>query len=135
MCEFLVLAKNSWMDDLDEADLTERLKNEKFKRMYDRRNVKGDIICVREDGQKWGKKECRPDFIIVKIPGVPASDLKYLASNSFATIDTETRLLLRKQRYQLPKSYVEGIVSVVDSVTLNRTTMLNYVTDKEIKVG
>ena len=38
---------------------------------------KGDVIVVRPDGWEWGKEECLPRFVVVKVPG-SEKDNKYL---------------------------------------------------------
>lgn len=35
----------------------------------------GDVVCVTEDGHKWNDNETRGQFLIVKVPGVPAEKL------------------------------------------------------------
>ena len=37
---------------------------------------KGDVIVVRPDGWEWGKEECLPRYIVVKLPGVKEVDAK-----------------------------------------------------------
>jgi hypothetical protein len=38
---------------------------------------KGDVVVVRPDGWKWGREECLPRFVVVKVEGKEA-DWKYL---------------------------------------------------------
>jgi hypothetical protein len=36
----------------------------------------GDIFTAREDGFKWGTEEVPPIFLVVKLPGIPLSQLQ-----------------------------------------------------------
>ena len=38
---------------------------------------RGDVIVVRPDGWVWGKEECLPNYIVVKLNGVPVEDVKH----------------------------------------------------------
>ncbi len=38
----------------------------------------GDIIMVRPDGWKWGKKEGPPLFKVIRVPGVAVEELQHL---------------------------------------------------------
>lgn len=40
----------------------------------------GDIVVVAADGHLWGRRECLPDFLVVRIPGVSVEEAgQYLA--------------------------------------------------------
>ena len=66
--ELLVMAKKHWQDTMtqDEIDKLTPIK----KHAFDNRIKKGEVICVKPDGWLWGKEECLPNFIIVRVPGV-----------------------------------------------------------------
>lgn len=38
---------------------------------------KGDVIVVRPDGWGWGKEECLPNYVVIKLEGVPVEDVKH----------------------------------------------------------
>lgn len=74
MALILVMAKEHWMDKLSD--------NEKNKKLADKPNLaarikRGDVSEVREDDAPFGRKECLPNFLVVKAQG-PASDYMYL---------------------------------------------------------
>lgn len=83
MAELLVLAKNHWQDSLSKEDIDKMTNRQKAD--FEARYQYGDIIVVRPDGWKWGTKECLPDFVIVKIPGVSVPDTKHLEESLFGT--------------------------------------------------
>jgi hypothetical protein len=37
---------------------------------------KGQVVCIKPDGHKWGKKERLPKFIVVKLPGVSVDSVR-----------------------------------------------------------
>lgn len=48
-----------------------------------RRYKRGMCVVVKEDGHSWGGKEGLPKFVVIKIPGVPASRvMKYIAERN-----------------------------------------------------
>ena len=76
MAELLVRAKGHWRDSTTQQEIDamtpEQLKN------FNSRSQIGDIIVVREDGWTWGKEECLPRFIVVKITNLSYDDAKHL---------------------------------------------------------
>lgn len=37
---------------------------------------KGHVVCVQEDGWKWGKLECPPKFCVVHVSDMPIEEAK-----------------------------------------------------------
>ena len=74
MAELLVKAKAHWMDSLkqDEIDKMSNMQKEQ----YNSRSQIGDVIVVRPDGWVWGKEECLPNFIVVKVPDMAIEEAK-----------------------------------------------------------
>lgn len=109
MAEFLVFAQgHHWMDDSPAAAAT-------CQKSYDARMKVGDIVVVRPDGWSWGKRECLPDFLIVKVPGLTV-DLKYelpLYSKAYApgaTAIVESIVIQEERRFQLVPDAVQGTI-------------------------
>jgi len=70
--ELLVKAEESWNNNADTSKMTkEELTT------WNARSRKGDIIVVRPDGWSWGKEECPPKFVVVKMPNVKVDDVKH----------------------------------------------------------
>jgi hypothetical protein len=64
MAELLIKAVESWTHDKDTSKMTaEELVS------HESRSRKGDVVVVRPDGWQWGREECLPNFIVVKVPG------------------------------------------------------------------
>jgi len=78
-------------DDID------KLSVEK-KQSYDARSQKGDIIVVKPDGWKWGKEECPPRFVVIKVPEIKYEDAKksFQDALKFNPTNYEARQSLRE---------------------------------------
>jgi hypothetical protein len=50
---------------------------------YDSRTQVGDVIVVRPDGWEWGTRECLPEYVVIKLPGVSEEDAKKETSEYF----------------------------------------------------
>lgn len=97
MAELLVHAKVHWME------LADREKWSKDQiAQFERRTRLGDVICVREDGWGWGGRECPPDYVVIKIPGVPAGALKYLEEP-----DEDGDVHKGRRRWNIPKTFIK----------------------------
>lgn len=55
----------------------------------------GDVVVVVEDGHQWGREEGPPTYRVVRVPGVPASNLASLLATQPATPEQETMLQRR----------------------------------------
>jgi len=75
MAKLLIRAQAHYLDKLTQEEVDKMTKEER--QSYDARSQIGDIIVVRPDGWVWGKEECLPNFVVVKIPD-KAEDVKYL---------------------------------------------------------
>ena len=65
MAEFLVQNKRHWMDEVD------RSKWDYFQlEKHMRRNIKGNPIVVKPNGWRWGKAECPPNYVVIKVPEI-----------------------------------------------------------------
>lgn len=100
--ELLVQAKPNWQDDWD----TVKVRNlaVKEKQTYDARAQVGDIIVVRPDGWTWGKEECLPNYVVVKIPGISYED----AQRYEDVLKDEAGNILKKRKYRIPLLVVNG---------------------------
>ena len=91
--------------------------------IFDNGAKKGDIIVVRPDGWSWGKEECLPNYIVVKMPKVPVEDVKHyeqtLTKEETKEVDGKTvttEVLVRKRKYNIDKLEVEK--ALIDKVSL-----------------
>jgi hypothetical protein len=79
MAELLVKAKKHWMDDFTQAQIDELSAGQK--ESFLARSQIGDIVVVRPDGWEWGREECLPNFVVIKLPGVSIEEAKVYEQN------------------------------------------------------
>lgn len=101
---------------------------------------KGDVIVVRGDGWKWGKEECLPRYIVVKMPGVLEEDAKkyeeQLTEPVEKVVDGKTEItqeMVRLRKYSVGASVVEGIKFTAKSdMTVASKDMATFVKTKDL---
>jgi len=71
MAQLLIITKQHWTELTPMDDLDTRRKRAGRPRV-------GDVILVRPDDWEWGRLEGPPDFLVVRLPGVPCGALKHL---------------------------------------------------------
>jgi hypothetical protein len=105
MAELLIRAKEHWMDTFTQEQLDTMTEEER--KSYKARSQKGDIIVVRPDNWAWGREECLPHFIVVKVHG-DSADFKYLEESiSERFIDDTGRLQNSIVRHR--KNYIDVV--------------------------
>jgi hypothetical protein len=110
MAELLVKASGHWMDKLTESDVAKMSAKEL--EIYKARHQPGDVIVVRPDGWKWGKRECLPEFIVVKVPELSIEDAQeYVKPLMNGTTP------IRHCKYAFPKTDIDSAISTTASVT------------------
>jgi hypothetical protein len=120
MAELLIKASPHWMDKLSYEEVID-------KRAYNSRVCIGDIIVVRPDGWKWGKCECLPDFIVVKVPGTQL-DNEHLEESLF----DEKGEMLKQRKSSITEQTVSDIALLVKD--LKEITPVNLTTAISEKV-
>ena len=88
MAELLIKMVDAWGDDKS-------------------RSMKGDIIVVRPDGWKWGREECPPRFVVVKLKGVKEADVKHYEQPLMDTKDPEKPVMLKRRKYAIDTQTVD----------------------------
>lgn len=122
--EFLIRAKGSWNDGISTAGM-----DAKQLRSYNARSRKGDIVAVRPDGFVWGKCECLPDFILVKVPAVTYEQAKQYMQALYDTT-SGTPKMLKRRRYRIPSNYVDNAVAAGGVVTFTSKQITSRIEDK-----
>jgi hypothetical protein len=115
MAELLVRAMGHELDKLSSADVEKM--DAKTKAQYEARTQKGDVIVVKPDGWQWGKCECLPEYIIVKVAGTEAEN-KYLEESLIeykfdADWNRDMPVLLRKRKNYIDAKSVDKIADAV----------------------
>lgn len=91
----------------------------------------GDIIIVRPDGHVWGKAECLPEYLVVKVPTIEYFQVQKFESNLY---DAEGNYVARR-KYKVPLATVQAWVTLGNSVVTiskvnDRKTLIERVVEK-----
>ena len=84
---------------------------------------KGDIIVVRGDEWVWGTEECLPNYVVIKLPGVPVSEAsKYeeplteeVQVEREGKMETESKIV-RARKHSVPVADVDALITARSSV-------------------
>jgi hypothetical protein len=137
MAELLVKASGHWMDKLTQADVDKMDESEL--RSYKARSQKGDVVVVRPDGWPWGKEECLPNFIVVKVPDMTDAEAKAYESPLTETViekdkdgkDVETARMVRFRKHAMPKADIDTQVSIeTTAVSLAKANLVSKIITK-----
>ena len=120
MAELLIKAKENWMESLSKEEIKALPKEKKDR--YNARSKKGDIVAVKPDGWQWGKMECLPSFIVVKMPGKNVEEVEHLTESLYDSTSSPKKPKLLKHRKftfseRLIKTQVDANKSVVEFKT------------------
>lgn len=129
MAELLVRAKPHWMDDLKPGEVN-KLSPQDLQ-SYNARTQIGDIIVVRPDGWEWGREECLPNFIVVKLPTISIDTVKKYEE----TLMNADHIMLKRRKHRIPQSWVENYKTLNQSVvtinlTAQQTALISSVIEK-----
>ena len=111
MAELLVKAKAHWMDSLSQEEVD---KLPPYKRQtYNARSQIGDVIVVKPNGWKWGREECLPNYVVVKIPNLKVEDAKEYEYPLFGKIGVNeagdpVAPVLKGRKHQIPKAVIDN---------------------------
>lgn len=104
----------------------------------------GDIVSVKPDGWRWGKCECLPDYLVVKLPGVAVSTvtrfLEALSTPPVFDADgkcTSPKIVHKRRKFAAPAAWINSKVALGQTVVelkaaALRDQLINGVTEKRI---
>jgi hypothetical protein len=129
MAELLVKLRHQWMEDIKRGDWKKhQITQEKF----DRRSEPGDIVVVRPDGWKWGKREGPPGFVVIKCPELSIEDAKKLEECLCKTVGEES-ILMKRRKYKLDSAKVSAAVLTPKGIlTLNAVTLKSEIWERSL---
>lgn len=127
--ELLVRARPHWMETADTTGWSKDQLKEK-----NTVTTKGSPIVVKPDGWKWGKKECPPNFIIIKLPGVTVEKcLKYIESLRDTTLSTLESQTKKERKYIIRESLIDSTLDKqLESKTYTEEEFDNTTTKQEL---
>ncbi len=122
MAEFLIKARgNQWMGNLPVDQWPAKGLTQEI---FDARGEKGDVVEVRQDGAIYGRLECLPDYVVVKVPKVdyPKAKAKQIERGVYETtvVDgREVRTLRKKRTFWIPAALVDTAIAQGGVMTIN----------------
>jgi len=128
MAEFLIKASSAnWMDNTSKWT-AKGVTQEK----YDGRSQKGDIVEVRKDGATYGRLECPPQYVVIKVPELDAEKVKSILEQrvyDITTVDSrEVQTLRRKHAYCVPTTLVDNAIKDKGVLELKQDDFIAYIT-------
>jgi len=82
---------------------------------------KGDIIIVKPDGWKWGKCECPPEYVVVKLSNVKVDDVKHyeqtlMVDDGVDASGLTKQRIEKRRKYAIDTDTVDTCISEVGGV-------------------
>lgn len=71
---------------------------------------RGDVVVVMPDGHEWGKEECFPKFVVVKIPGLSVEAGKKYTESDYDLSDPKGERVLTRRKYKLKLDSLPGSI-------------------------
>ena len=85
----------------------------------------GDIIAVRPDGHKWGKKECLPLFKVIKKPDIKYKDAKVYEQSLTEEVDvvvdkktTKEMKVVRDRKYYFDGETIKSKMLATEKIAV-----------------
>jgi len=73
----------------------------------------GDVVVVRPNGHVWGKSECLPSYIVIKIPDLSYEDAKKYEEGIYEKYIGERGIekvrRVKNRKYKIKKTTVDSI--------------------------
>ena len=141
MCEFLIKAKNNWMLEAesigpdDDPILRKDWDAETIKKM-ERGGRVGNPIVVKPDGWKWGKRECPPDFVVVKVLDMTVEEgEEYLgAAYDYTAKPTQEGIypIAYRKKYVFDNTDIDVAKLTNSTITVTKTVFQNKLTERQL---
>ena len=134
MCELLIQAKGHWMDNFTQGQIDALDDGQKKSR--NARIQLGDIVVVRPDGWVWGREECLPNYLVVKLPQLTVEQVEHFTQSLMGEPDAQgNRPTLKKRKYKIPSQWVTPYITAGTSVievklTNQQQALINNVIEK-----
>ena len=134
MAELLIQAKSHWMDNFTQEQID--ALDDGRKKSRNARIQLGDIVVVKPDGWTWGREECLPNYLVVKLPQLTVEQVEHFTQSLLGGPNAEgERQILRKRKYQIPSQWVQPYItegtSVIEITLSNKQTQfINNVIEK-----
>jgi hypothetical protein len=136
MAEILIKATSAnWMDDTSKWT-AKKVTQE----MYDKRSLKGDIFIVRDNKHPWGKCECPPQYVVIKVPNLDWVKMKAIIEQGLYEtrvetvneVERETQVLRKKRIYTVPETLVDEAIKNGGTLEIKDTEMIGYISKRTL---
>ena len=86
-----------------------------------------DIIAIKEDGHKWGKKECLPLFKVIKKPGMTLDEAKKYEESLMEEVDVvvDSKTVKETKVVRDRKYYFDGDTIKTKVLATEKTAVIN----------
>ena len=134
MAELLIQAKSHWMDNFTQEQID--ALDDGRKKSRNARIQLGDIVVVKPDGWTWGREECLPNYLVVKLPQLTVEQVEHFTQSLLGGPNAEgERQILRKRKYQIPSQWVtpyitEGTSVITVTLSNQQQNFINNVIEK-----
>ena len=134
MAEILIQAKGHWMDNFTQGQIDALDDGQKKSR--EARIQLGDIVVVKPDGWVWGREECLPNYLVVKLPQLSVETVEHFTQSLMGEPNAEgDRPMLRKRKYQIPSQWVtpyitEGTSVITVTLSNQQQNFINNIIEK-----
>ena len=138
MAEILIQAKGHWMDNFTQEQID--ALDDGAKKSRNARIQLGDIVVVRPDGWEWGREECLPNYLVVKLPQLTVEQVEHFTQSLMAQDGVDEHgqpkmVMLRKRKYQIPSQWVtpyitEGTSVITVTLSNQQQNFINNVIEK-----
>jgi len=95
----------------------------------------GDVITVKPDGWKWGKDECLPQFVVVKVPDLSEKEAreKYMLPLWDDEIPKEVQTPLKFREKNIEVAEIE--IAIKDQKSVITLTKIQLESKIEVKTS
>jgi len=101
---------------------------------YETGAKKGDVIVVRPDGWQWGREECPPRYIVVRVKGMTMGEAQPYEEQLMDTTDPENQVLKRIRKYYIPTADVDEAINKNGKIDRTREQKLNNLKIKTSRI-
>ena len=97
----------------------------------------GDVVVVKPDGWKWGKEECLPRYVVVKVPDMTVKEAeKYVEPLIKNPDDIEKATVEKYRKYDFKGKVVTDAKQLsASAVSLTKTNVETNIETKKLSIA
>ena len=95
----------------------------------------GDIIIVKPDGASWGKAECLPEYLVIKLPNISIDAVLKFQDALIDRTDAKNPTTKKRRKWHIPSAWIaakvsDGVSVITINVTAQKQALINSVLEK-----